>query len=437
MVTLSKSEVVAGQSAIKPLSLRRNFAWTFAGNVVYAASSWAMLVVLAKLGTPEMVGQFALGLAVTAPVIMFANLQLRAIQATDARREYHFADYFGLRLVMMFLALLCIAAIVEVSGYPRESALIILVIGFGKAIDAISDVIYGLLQHHEQMNRIAVSMMLKGILSLIALAAGLYLTHSVLWASVGWTLASVIVLLGYDFRSGEMMLAALAQERGGVGIDDWLYPRFTLHTFRELTGLALPLGVTVLLSSLNTNIPRYFLERYSGERDLGIFAATGYMMIAGSAVINALGQSASPRLAKYYALGNRALFRNLLIRLIGLGTLLGGTSVLIALVAGKELLTLLYSQEYAEHSDVLLWLMVAASISFAYIFLGSAVTAMRYFWVQLPIRIVSIGVLVLLCSLLLKPYGMLGAAWATVASAVFEGAAFIVAFLSLYLAKRQ
>jgi hypothetical protein len=51
MVTLSKSEVVAGQSAIKPLSPRRNFAWTFAGNVVYAASSWAMLVVHEFNGT--------------------------------------------------------------------------------------------------------------------------------------------------------------------------------------------------------------------------------------------------------------------------------------------------------------------------------------------------------------------------------------------------
>jgi hypothetical protein len=29
---------------------------------------------VAKLGTPEMVGQFALGLAVTAPVIMFSQL---------------------------------------------------------------------------------------------------------------------------------------------------------------------------------------------------------------------------------------------------------------------------------------------------------------------------------------------------------------------------
>ena len=66
------------------LSLRKNFTWTFAGNAIYAASQWGQLVVLAKLGTPETVGQIALALAICAPVIMFANLQLRSVQATIA-----------------------------------------------------------------------------------------------------------------------------------------------------------------------------------------------------------------------------------------------------------------------------------------------------------------------------------------------------------------
>ena len=33
------------------LTLRMNFLWTLAGNVVYAACQWGILVVLAKLGT--------------------------------------------------------------------------------------------------------------------------------------------------------------------------------------------------------------------------------------------------------------------------------------------------------------------------------------------------------------------------------------------------
>lgn len=79
------------QQSFEPLSLRQNFSWTFVGNVVYAACQWGMLVALTKLGTPEMVGQFTLGLAVTSPVFLFSNLQLRTLMATDAKQEYHFS----------------------------------------------------------------------------------------------------------------------------------------------------------------------------------------------------------------------------------------------------------------------------------------------------------------------------------------------------------
>ena len=65
----------------KPLTLRRNFSWTFVSNVVYAGCQWGILMVLAKLGSPENIGQFTLGLAQTAPVFMLTNLQLHEIPA--------------------------------------------------------------------------------------------------------------------------------------------------------------------------------------------------------------------------------------------------------------------------------------------------------------------------------------------------------------------
>jgi hypothetical protein len=58
------------------LTLRMNFLWTLTGNVFYAACQWGILVVLAKLGTSQMVGEFALALAITAPVVIGAGQKL-------------------------------------------------------------------------------------------------------------------------------------------------------------------------------------------------------------------------------------------------------------------------------------------------------------------------------------------------------------------------
>src|SRR5919197_2263596 len=159
----SLSDVPAG------LSLRANFLWTVLGNVVYAGCQGGMLVVLAKVGSSRMVGQFALGLAVATPVIMFANLQLGSVQATDARRQYRFGEYLGLRLITTALAFLAMIGIVLLSRHRWDTALVVVAVGLAKALESISDLIYGLLQQHERMDRIAKSVMLKGPVSLAAL----------------------------------------------------------------------------------------------------------------------------------------------------------------------------------------------------------------------------------------------------------------------------
>ena len=80
-----------------------------------------MLVVLAKFGSPEMVGNFALALAVTAPVFMLTNLQLRAIQAIDVKDQYVYGDYLALRLFGTALALTVILAMVLFSAIRSKS----------------------------------------------------------------------------------------------------------------------------------------------------------------------------------------------------------------------------------------------------------------------------------------------------------------------------
>src|SRR3982750_880645 len=68
-------------SARAPVSLRRNFVETLFGNLVYAGCQWGVLVALAKLGNPQVVGVYALALAITSPVMLLSNLQLREVQA--------------------------------------------------------------------------------------------------------------------------------------------------------------------------------------------------------------------------------------------------------------------------------------------------------------------------------------------------------------------
>lgn len=374
----------------KNITLRRNFSWTFIGNLIYSACQWGMLVVLAKLGNPEMVGTFTLGLAVTAPVMMFSNLQLRDIQTTDAKNHYLFNDYLGLRLITTGLALPIILWITLATGYKGETAIVIILIGFAKGLESISDVFYGLLQKHEKMDRMAVSVMMKGPLSLLMLSIGTYISGSIVWGVLGLVIAWACILLIWDIPSYRWLINKFTSEGE---IPDSLEgktakPRWQLGTIRKLIWLSLPLGLVMMLISLNANIPRYFLEHSLGKKELGVFAALAYLIVAGNMVVSALGSAARPRLAKYYAGGNVSAYQKLLLQLVAIACLLGLSGILVAWVAGGQILTIVYQPEYAKYTELLIWLMVTAGIGYVSSFLGEGMTAARYFRTQIPLFII-------------------------------------------------
>lgn len=402
----------AGTAAAAPgsvprqMSLRKNFAWTLMGNFFYGGAQWGMLIVIAKLGSPEMVGRFALAFAVTAPVIMFANLNLRGVLATDATLRFRFGDYLALRLAALALALLVIAGITMVSGYAAALALTVLAVALAKTSESLSDVYYGLLQQHERMDRISISISLKGALSLAALGLGVAVTGDILWGSVWLAVVWGLLLLCYDIPTAA---SCVAKANGGA-MAQVLRPHWEWQRLRELAWLALPLGVATLLNSLLTNIPRYFIKGMLGERELGIFAAMAYVIIIGARVVTALGESASPRLARLHAQRDFRGYRALVVKMVGIGAACGGGGLAVTLLAGRPLLTLLYRPEYADNLSAFVWIMVAAGIGYVALFLQYGMTAARSFRAQPIILAVSVATLTCACFLLIPRMGVTGAA---------------------------
>lgn len=393
------------------LSLRRNFSWNLIGNIVYAGCQWGILVLLAKLTSPEMVGRFALGTAVTAPIIMFSQLQLRSVQATDAKDQYPFGLYLGLRLLSTLAALLIIAVLATASGYPPTTAFVIMAVGLSKAFESISDVYYGLMQRYERMDLIARSRLLKGPISLIALGAIIYLTRDVFWGVMALAGVWASLLVVYDLRNSRLLLLETIQGQSlCTSSVNAMKPMFQFAPLLKLAWLALPLGIVMTMNSLTTNIPRYFIQNSWGEYELGVFSAIAYTMVAGNTVVAAMGQSVSPRLAQYYADSQYDLFRRLLLRLLGMGLFMGCAGILVALFTGEHLLSLLYGPQYAAQNDVFVWLMIAGAASYVATFLGYAETAARYFRIQLPVRIIVMSATALGCFMLVPSWGTKGAA---------------------------
>jgi len=389
--------------------------WTLSGYVVYMACQWAMLVVVARLGSPEKVGEFALGLAISAPVVLFTNLGLRRLQVTDAAGTFRFADYFGLRLLMNGVALAVVAAVAFVSGYGPSTAGVILAMGLAKAVEAACDVVHGVMQQGERMDLIAGSLFLRGIAGVTGLATGLATTGSVAVGVAELALGWSAVFLLYDLPRASRILAA----RGTAG---GLRPRWSPGTLRRLAWLALPLGVVTTLMSLMASIPPIFIEKIRGAAELGVYTALAYAYAASHRIASAMGEAASARLARHHAEGRKREFTRVMGGLLLLAASGGAAGVAVAAFAGRPLLTLLYGPVYGERADLLVGFMLVSVVSDMGILLDYAMTAMRRIKVQPLLYGVAALTFAALCAALIPPMGLGGAVLALGIVSLLQGA---------------
>ncbi|WP_243295673.1 oligosaccharide flippase family protein [Geothrix mesophila] len=414
--------------SVRQVSLRENFSWTLLGNMIYAASQFGWIVLISRLGTPAALGEFSLGFAITAPIFIFLNLKLRSVQATDARGEFRFGHYLGVRIISSIMGLLAVLVVIYLTGHGKDVSIIVAV-GCAKFIETMSDIYYGYLQQHEQMREIAISMIIKGMLSLMALGFIFATTRSVFWGIVGLGLAWLIVLLIYDIpKCSALRKRTLERENEAVT----LRPLWEWGRLRNLIVMTLPLGVVTTLGSLNVNIPRYAVEQYLGAKYLGIFAALAAPLAAGGIILTALGHAATPRLAILYAEQKRHKFLRLLGQMIGIASLVGMIGVFLVVAFGQKILRILYGPEYAGHTLIFFCLTFNVAILFVYTFLGNAIHAMRQFKVQLPIHIVSALTILLLSKVLVPRFALMGGALACLGGSVIEFVAYTACMLALY-----
>ena len=361
-----------------------NVRWTFAGNSLYALSQWMMVVVLARYTNPQTVGTLALALAITAPVIILFNMQLRAVIATDVTGHYDFQQYFQTRVLTTISAVALMLPRAAPVSHERVNRL-------GHHPDRTLKSGRISQRHHPRLlatdrthgARRQVPQPIRAFLTLGTFTLAIATTRSLIWGSAAFLSGSIGVFLAYDLPQVRRVLLSHGHPvrsmatlfgLGAVG----------QRTALALVRLALPLGIAAMLISLNSAIPRYFVNLYSGKRDLGIFSALSYFIVVGNLLTNAVGQSVLPRLARAYKLGTRTQFNHLLTGLLACSMLVAIGSMTVALLFGRRLL-LIYGREYADAYPVFLLIMAAASIAYSLSILNFSLNAIGAYRVQIPI----------------------------------------------------
>ena len=391
------------------LSLRSNFSWTFFGNVIYAASLWGVLTLLARLGDKAEVGRFALGSAIAAPFLMFANMQLRSILVSDSQKTYSFRDYRAVRIAVLPIVLL-LSTLLGWCFYKGEQVAVIALLTLAKCVESYSDIHYGLAQKNDRMDIVARSMIVKSISTIVLFGLVYGYTKNLTLGLAALVVAWLVPLLIYD-------IPQVRKLNGYREIEDKKSFLPNRRLFLNIARIAIPLGFVMMLIQLRTTIPRTLLEGAHGEAELGVFSALSYVVVVGNTVVNAMSQASLARLSGYRATKDRVGFLTLTKQLLLVGVVLSVAGCFAAWFLGETFLSLTYGPEYAESRELFVLVMAGGGLLYLGTLLGAPVTALQRFKVQLWGHLATVSILLLAGLVLVPRLGAIGAAWSLIIGA--------------------
>lgn len=388
----------------RSLTLRRNFAWSFVGNSVYNLTQWLLLVVLARLGDAELVGQFALSLAISAPVFLCIGLNLRVVRATDVSRVWRQVDYLRLRSLLNILAAIVTMIVGLLLGMRGQELSVLAAIAAAKCVEAASQTYYGLFQLRERLDLVARSLLLRAATGAVLFVVGVAATDRLVFACLGLFLGWLLPLLVLDRRMGRQLVSTeLTRHQPLSNEVDW-------QAMIALARKASPLGVDAGLSSLSINVPRYLVEIVLGTARLGVFAALAYLAQVITMITGSMGETVVPRLAVYHAARERRMYLRLLAQLTCFGAAVTLTAVAGALLLGEPFIRLTLGPEYVDIS-LLVVLMLSAGLTTIQRCLGRGLQAAHRYKAFLMADVATLGAITLIGPFLVADLGVVGAAW--------------------------
>ncbi|UQF71506.1 hypothetical protein M2901_02385 [Vagococcus lutrae] len=374
------------------------------GNLIFAASQFIMLSLVAKNYNKIELGYFTLSLSITAPIFMFLQMNYRTIYATSKEGQISFKKLSKMTLVQSFFALIISCVITLILYNDLILVYIVCCIGLSKLVEGNQEVIYGKYQKNGDIYSIALSKGLRGLLSIFVTILNIYIfKQNIIITSLSYFIAWLLTFLIVDFKT---ILLDEVRVLAGLSI-------------KNVLKMGIPLGLTVFLDSLIVNSPRYYVSLYIGVREVGYFSSLLYFMNLGQIIVTSVIQTYISDLSRYIDTSFRN-YLNLKRKLLVMSILIGSVVILIPLFFSNILLPLVFDSSFLQYKTEFVLIMIAAAIWYIAGIYYACILATRKFQKQSVIFLSTFIVMQSLLKILVPVYGVRGACFSLILAYLFR-----------------
>ena len=346
----------------KNKNFNKNFIWNIIGTTFNSFNSLFFMIIVTRINGTNDAGIFTLAFSTACILYIIGVYAGRIFQVTE-KENINDKEYIVNRIITTILMVIISIGFVLIKGYDIYKAIVFIVICIYKALEAFSDVLYGVLQKNDLLHKVGKSFFAKAILSLVTFLLVDLITNNVIIASLMIIISNLIVICTYDFIN----VRKLIKKEEKIQFKNV----FRIYKTGFFVFAISFLGLYIM------NAPKYAIDDYLNEHIQAIYG----IIIMPATVVGLFAQFIiHPYLNTIVKLYNDyeiEKIKKLVTRIIGAISLIGIICIAGAYLLGIPVLEFIYGLELQEYRWNLAFIILASTLSVIGTVYSSVLTTIR------------------------------------------------------------
>lgn len=236
---------------------KKDYIWNSIGSFLQSAISPILLIVITRLNGVGDSGLFSFAMSLS---VVFWAISLwggRTYQVSDVKKEFSSGDYIVVRFISSLIVAVFSISFCILSGYDLIKTELIMVLVSFKILESIADSIYGVLQIHNKLYIVGISLTMKSVFGFMIFAIVDILTKNIVYGALSIFLVNIVVVIFYDIP--------WMKHVESVGLT-----KKNIMQAGKIMKKTAEVFIVVFLTMFSLNIPRYFLDKYHYDQ-IGYF----------------------------------------------------------------------------------------------------------------------------------------------------------------------
>lgn len=362
MYVYNRKDIILGTMKEKN-QFRKNFIWNILGTGFNAFNSLFFMVAATRINGADDAGIFTIAFS-TACILYFIGVYSgRIYQVTEPNKKITNKEYIVSRIITTIFMFAFLIIYLSVKKYDTfKTSMFILLVVF-KALEALSDVFYGILQKNEKLEIVGKSLFLKSLISVVSFIIIDIITKNMILSTMSMIIINILVIVFYDLKKAKIYID-LKEKVNISNILEILKKGF--FTF----GIAF-LGMYVL------NAPKYSIDIYLENNYQTIFGiivmpATVIGLVAQFLIHPYLNQ-----ILDLYEKRDSKSLNKIILKLILAILAIGIIATILAYTLGTQVLGLIYGLDLSVYKIELAIIIIAATLYTIGTIYSSVLTTVR------------------------------------------------------------